>query len=57
MEDSNIVDIVRKRMENCWVPDSNGEIRIEYGDFPVYGDGRLNHKFVARVEIVRVKGQ
>lgn len=55
MEDfRSITERIEERMAKYLIPDIDGNITLEYGDFPVYGDGRKDHKFVTRRDVVNV---
>ena len=48
-----LIEQIEERMRRYLQPDENGEVMIEFGDYPIYGDGRQDHKFTTRVERIQ----
>ena len=46
-----LIEQIEERMRRYLQPDENGEVMIEFGDYPIYGDGRQDHKFTTRLRI------
>jgi hypothetical protein len=46
------MDIIHDKTRASLDPDDDGNLTIEYGDFPVYGDGRTDHRGVTKREVI-----
>lgn len=51
----SIIEDIEKRIASYGKEDAGGNVTLEYGDFPIYGDGRTDHRGVTRRETINVR--